>query len=113
MNLKILQAPDCQNAAILAFRLTEPAGTWPGLAVARDSMTTDHDARCLGMAGSPTLLADGTDPFACPGQGTSISCRLYYDEQGRAAPVPSLGQLRAALQLAASTGAPDRAEPKP
>ena len=29
------------------------------------------------MTGSPTLLVDGADPFARPGQPPSISCRLY------------------------------------
>ena len=61
----------------------------------------------LGMTGSPTLLADGTDPFARPGLNPSISCRLYHDEQGRAVPAPSLGQLRAALHRPAATHGPD------
>jgi len=51
------------------------------------------------MSGSPTLLADGADPFARPGQRPSVSCRLYLDEHGRRAPAPSAAQLRAALGL--------------
>jgi signal transduction histidine kinase len=97
MKLEILQVPDCPNAEVLAARLAELADAWPDLTVTREIVTTDHDARRLGMTGSPTLLADGTDPFARPGQSPSISCRLYHDEQGRAVPAPSLGQLRAAL----------------
>jgi hypothetical protein len=31
-------------------------------------VTVAAAARCLGMTGSPTLLADGADPFAHPGQ---------------------------------------------
>src|ERR1700689_113497 len=130
MKLEILQVPDCPNAAVLAARLTELGGAWPDLTVTREIVTTAHDARRLGMTGSPaarahgtdtrprpglgppppaarrlgmtgppTLLADGTDPFARPGLDPSISCRLYRDEQGRAVPAPSLGQLRAALHL--------------
>ena len=38
------------------------------------------------MAGSPTILTDGTDPFARPGQQPSLSCRLYRDEQGNPGP---------------------------
>jgi hypothetical protein len=107
MKLEILQVPDCPNAEVLAARLAELADDWPDLTVTREIVTTDHDARRLGMTGSPTLLADGTDPFARPGQHPSISCRLYHDEQGRTVPAPSLGQLRAALHLPAATADPD------
>jgi hypothetical protein len=107
MKLKILQVPDCPNAAVLAVRLAELADAWPDLTITCEVVTTDHDAGRLGMTGSPTLLADGTDPFARPGQSPSISCRLYHDEQGRPTPAPSLGQLRAALHLPAATGDPD------
>ena len=107
MKLEILQVPDCPNAAVLAARLAELADAWPDLTVTREIVTTARDARRLGMTGSPTLLADGTDPFARPGQTPSISCRLYHDEQGRAVSAPSLGQLRAALHLPAATADPD------
>ena len=33
------------------------------------------------MNGSPTLLVDGIDPFAGPGQLASVSCRLFRDSQ--------------------------------
>ena len=55
------------------------------------------------MTGSPTLLADGADPFAHPGLLPSVSCRLYLDEDGRRSPAPSPGQLRAALGLCLPT----------
>ena len=51
------------------------------------------------MTGSPTLLADGADPFARPGLLPAVSCRLYRDEHGRQVPSPSAAQLRAALGL--------------
>jgi hypothetical protein len=52
------------------------------------------------MTGSPTILADGTDPFARPGQHPSLSCRLYPDEHGHLGPVPTTAQLREALSAA-------------
>jgi hypothetical protein len=97
MKLKILHVPDCPNAAVLAARISELAHDMPGLQITRQVVTTQEDAERLGMTGSPTLLADGADPFARPGQKPSISCRLYHDEHGRPEPAPSLRQLRAAL----------------
>ena len=52
------------------------------------------------MRGSPTLLIDGVDPFAEPGQQPSLSCRLYRDDGGRIAPAPSVRQLRQAIEQA-------------
>jgi hypothetical protein len=64
MELQILQVPDCPNAAVLAARLAELAGTWPSLRVTREVVTTQDDAERLGMTGSPTLLADGIGAIA-------------------------------------------------
>jgi hypothetical protein len=49
------------------------------------------------MTGSPTLLADGRDPFGRPGQRPSLSCRRYLDEHGRPGPAPATVQLREVL----------------
>jgi hypothetical protein len=106
MKLQILQVPDCPNAAIMAARLAELADADPCLHVVREVVTTQEDAERLGMTGSPTLLADGTDPFARPGHAPGISCRLYQDEQGRSASAPSHGQLRTALHLPRRGGEP-------
>jgi hypothetical protein len=48
------------------------------------------------MHGSPTLLIDGIDRFAEPGQVASLSCRLYRDV-GKAEGAPSDRQLRQAI----------------
>ena len=53
------------------------------------------------MYGSPTLLIDGVDPFAEPGQPPSMSCRLYRDDDGR--------HIRCAISRPAPAG--DRAGP--
>ena len=97
MTLEILQVPGCPGADLLAARLD---GLLAGRApVTRRLVTSQADAERLGMAGSPTLLADGADPFARPDQLPSVSCRLYLDEHGRRGPAPSAAQLRAALGL--------------
>ena len=96
MTLEILQVPGCPGADLLEDRL---AGLLTGRPrVIRRAVTSQAEAEQLGMTGSPTLLVDGADPFARPGQSPSISCRLYLDEHGRQSPAPSPGQLRAALR---------------
>jgi hypothetical protein len=95
MTLEILQVPGCPGADLLDARLAELGH--PG--VSRRVVTSQADAERLGLTGSPTLLVDGADPFARPGQPPSVSCRLYLDEHGRHRPAPSPGQLRTALGL--------------
>ena len=97
MTLEILQVPGCPGADLLAARLAGLLAACPG--VTRRVITSQADAERLGMTGSPTLLADGADPFARPGLFPSVSCRLYPDKHGRAGPAPSASQLRAALGL--------------
>jgi hypothetical protein len=99
MRLDILHLPNCPNAAVLETRLAPLLAGRPDIEVRRHVVAAEDDAVRLGMTGSPTLLVDGADPFARPGQEPAISCRLYPDEQGRPGPAPSLRQLREALHL--------------
>ena len=97
MALEILQVPGCPGADLLAARLD---GLLAGRArVTRRVVASQAEAERLGMTGSPTLLADGADPFARPGLLPAVSCRLYRDDRGRQVPSPSAAQLRAALGL--------------
>lgn len=97
MALEILQVPGCPGADLLAARLDGLLAGRPG--VTRRVVASQAEAERLGMTGSPTLLADGADPFARPGLLPAVSCRLYRDEHGRQVPSPSAAQLRAALGL--------------
>jgi hypothetical protein len=97
VRLTILHVPGCPGLPVLAGRLAELLPGYPASELDRQVVSTAEEAERAGLAGSPTLLIDGVDPFARPGQRPSLSCRLYRDEQGRAAPAPSVGQLRAAL----------------
>jgi hypothetical protein len=99
VRLEILQVPGCPNAAVLEARLAQLLADRPDIRVGSQLVVCQADAERLGMSGSPTLLADGVDPFAHPGQPPSISCRLYLDEHGHPAPAPSPTQLRDALSL--------------
>ena len=45
--------------------------------VAERIIDDSTEAAAVGMAGSPTILVDGRDPFGAAGLEPSISCRLY------------------------------------
>ncbi len=69
-------------------------------------ISDDVEAARWGMHGSPTLLIDGVDPFAEPGQPPSMSCRLYRDENAKLSGAPSVGQLRQAIEQASAAAEP-------
>lgn len=94
MRLEVLHVPDCPNLPPLLARLAQVTE----LPIDTRVIDNDSDAARFGMAGSPTLLINGIDPFTSSGGGACrVSCRLYRDEGGRLDPVPSVEQLRGAL----------------
>ena len=97
MRLEILHVPDCPNTAVLEARLAALLPAFPAVQVSRRLVRSESEAELTGMAGSPTILADGIDPFAHPGQQPSLSCRLYQDDQGNLGPAPAAAQLRRIL----------------
>ena len=107
MHLTVLAEPACPNAPILEDRLAAVLDDRAGVSVSREVIADETEAARWGMHGSPTLLIDGVDPFAEPGQPPSMSCRLYRDEHGRTSGAPSAGQLRQAIEQAqAAVGEP-------
>jgi hypothetical protein len=98
MQLTVLAVPDCPNAPVLEDRLATVLDGRAGVLVSHEVIASEADAVRWGMQGSPTVLIDGVDPFAQPGQPPSLSCRLYRDEHGRATGAPSAGQLRQAIE---------------
>jgi hypothetical protein len=97
VRLEVLHVPDCPNLPPLLEHLAEATD----LPVTTRVIATEADATRFGMAGSPTLLIDGTDPFASPGQSAGLSCRLYRDDAGQIVPAPPVDQLRNAISPAA------------
>ncbi|MEX2549003.1 MAG: hypothetical protein WD638_02150 [Nitriliruptoraceae bacterium] len=58
---------------------------------------TPEEAERTGFRGSPTLLIDGTDPFAVGDEPSGLACRVYVTPEG-AQGSPTATQLRDALR---------------
>ena len=102
MHLTVLAGPDCPNAPVLEHRLAAVLDGRAGVSVSREAISTEGEAARWGMHGSPTLLIDGMDPFAEPGQPPSVSCRLYRTDDGHPSGAPSIDRLRQAIEQALS-----------
>jgi hypothetical protein len=72
MELTLLTVPACPNAAAFEDRLAAALTGYPGAVVRRREVADQQQAAKAGMHGSPTLLIDGVDPFAPPGQPPSL-----------------------------------------
>jgi hypothetical protein len=79
MRVMVLAVPDCPNATLLDDRLAQVLEGRNDVSVSRQVIEDEQEAARQGMRGSPTILFDGTDPFAEPGQPATVSCRLYRD----------------------------------
>jgi hypothetical protein len=104
MKLTVLALPGCPNAPVLEQRLAEALAGRPAATVARRVVADPGEAARWGMRGSPTLLIDGRDPFAVPGAGPAVACRLYEAEDGRLGGAPTVAALRRALEQAQHEG---------
>jgi hypothetical protein len=100
VDVTVLAVPDCPGAVLLEERLAAVASGMPGVRVTRRVITGEAAAVAAGMHGSPTLLVNGADPFARPGQQPALACRLYEQDDGSLAPAPTAGQLHRALSQA-------------
>jgi hypothetical protein len=97
MDLTVLAVPGCPNAPLLERRLADALAGRPGVTVQRRLITGVAEAARWGMHGSPTLLANGHDPFAAPGGTPALACRLYRGEDGRLEGAPTVEALRRVL----------------
>jgi hypothetical protein len=87
---------------LLQERLAQALEGRDDVSVRHQVIAGEDEAARRGMHGSPTILVDGTDPFAGPGQLASVSCRLYRDHDGHVDGAPSVSQLRQAIAEAAT-----------
>jgi predicted DsbA family dithiol-disulfide isomerase len=102
MELTLLTVPACPSAALFEERLAAALAGHPDVVVQRREIADEREAAEAGMRGSPTLLIDGVDPFAAPGQLPSLSCRLYRDPTGHADGAPPLDALQEVLEQASA-----------
>jgi hypothetical protein len=79
MDLTVLAVPDCPNVVLLEQRLAQAVEGRRDVTASRQVIADQDEAARWEMHGSPTILVDGTDPFAEPGEPASVSCRLYRD----------------------------------
>ncbi len=103
MRITVLTVVDCPNARPALERVTA-ALDGRDAEVELVEVADEAEAARRGMYGSPTILIDGTDPFAPPGAVPSLSCRLYRDANGAVSGAPSGAALRQALAGATRSG---------
>jgi hypothetical protein len=104
LELTLLTVPDCPNAAVFEERLAAALAGRSKVVVRRREIADEREAAEAGMHGSPTLLINGVDPFAAPGQAPGLACRLYRDAAGQVAGAPPVDALRKALEQAGARG---------
>ena len=97
--------PDCPNESRALLAL-ESAFERVGLgeqSVRVTVITSQDQAQERGFVGSPTILIDGVDPFAVPGQSPAVACRVYATPAGLSG-VPPLDDVVTALAAAHDRG---------
>ena len=67
MHVTVLAVPDCPNVMLLEERLAQVLQGRRDVTVSRQVIPDQGEAARRGMHGSPTILVDGVDPFACRG----------------------------------------------
>ncbi len=109
MQVNLIYFDECPHWRLARARL-EHASNYAGIGhVDIDLMpvaTLEEAIRC-GLRGSPTILMDGTDPFAQPGAPEGLSCRIFATEHGPDG-APSVTQLVNALRSACDVGLDER-----
>lgn len=103
MDVELLVVADCPNeiAAAELLRIALDDVGRGDVGVTTTVITTLEQAVRRGFIGSPTILIDGSDPFAEPGRAAGLACRVYTAPSG-SSDVPDLRLLRQALKRAAA-----------
>ncbi len=98
MDVRLLYFDGCPNWRVAEQRLREAVAlTGADIDVVLLNVVTSEDAERLSFRGSPTVLINGTDPFAEPEAPVGLSCRLYRTDAGLAGS-PTVQQLMDVLR---------------
>lgn len=96
VNVTLLYFDDCPNWKTADDHLRMLAKENPNMILERRIVATAEDAEATQFRGSPSIIVDGTDPFAEPDAPVGLSCRIYQTPNGPAGS-PTLDQLRSAI----------------
>jgi len=95
--IEVLVIPDCPHQTPATELIaTALASTGVSANVTITTITTHDQAQRRGFTGSPTILLNGSDPFATPDSPAALTCRLYPTPDGLRG-VPDLRHLCQAL----------------
>jgi hypothetical protein len=81
MHVTLLYIEGCPNWAITEGHL-HALQTEFAFDLERVAVETVEAARRIGFHGSPTVLADGHDPFVSGDEPTRLACRVYTTPEG-------------------------------
>ena len=96
MEITLQYFDGCPNWEVLDRRLTEALDGRSDVRVVHQRVETTEDAARLGFHGSPTVLIDGSDPFADERTPVGLACRVFRTPAGLAGS-PTVDQLREVL----------------
>ncbi len=92
MEILLLYFDGCPNVEEAERRVREALGGRSDVSLVRHEVADIEEAERVGMRGSPTILVNGTDPFADSDTPVSWSCRMYGRGDGSHG-VPSVERL--------------------
>ena len=96
MEITLQYFDGCPNWEVLDRRLTEALDGRSDVRGVHLRVETAEDAARLGFHGSPTVLIDGSDPFADEHTPVGLACRVFRTPAGLAGS-PTVDQLREVL----------------
>ena len=92
MDIRLVYFDGCPNVDEAERQVRDALGDRSDVSLVRHRVADSEEAERVGMHGSPTILVDGTDPFATSETPVSWSCRIYAPTDGSHG-VPSLERL--------------------
>jgi hypothetical protein len=98
VDVTLLYFDGCPNWELTYARLREAlaASGHPDQPITLRTVTTPEQAQAEQFGGSPTVLIDGTDPFADSRAAVGLTCRMFTTPAGLAG-APTVEQLQRAL----------------